>query len=123
MLAVDTTGLYGLVISPGRVRVDYSVGRRAERVLDSVRVVLPSREAGDTVEPATTSVTLRGARRVLDQVNPDGVRVEVVPGELDGLAPGAERTVPVEVRGVPGLVEAESGVSEVTVTRSDAPSP
>lgn len=123
MLAVDTTGLYGLVISPGRVRVDYSLAPRAERVLDSVPVLPPPQEAGLTVEPATTSVILRGARAVLDRVDPATVRAEVPSGALGGLAPGEERTVSVELRGVPDLIVAESAVSEVTVTRPEASSP
>lgn len=123
MLEVDTTGLYGLVISPGRVRVDYSLDRRVERVLDSVPIVPPAGDPEVTVEPATTSVTLRGARRLLDQVDPGSIRVEILSGALEGLALGGERSVPVEVRGVPDLVVAESAVSEVTVNRPDASSP
>lgn len=123
MLPVDTAGLYGLVISPGRVRVSYAVGPRVERILEGVQVSLPSQEAGVSVDPASTSVTLRGARTVIQGVDPASVRVQVLAGDLQGLAPGESRSVAVEVRGVPALVEAESAVSEVTVARAEASSP
>lgn len=123
ILPVDTTGLYGVIISPGRVRVSYVVGPRVDRVLEGVRVVPPSQEAGVTVEPDSTSVTLRGAQSIVQQVNPGSVWVEVPAEQLRDLGPGQDRTVTVEVRGVPELVEAESAVSEVTAERPEASSP
>ena len=123
MLEVDTTGLYGLVISPGRVRVEYAVATRVERVLEGVPVVLLSEEAGMSVDPSSTSVTLRGAPSVVQGVDPGSVRVEVPSGELEGLGPGETRDAAVVVRGVPELADAESGVSEVTVSRAEASSP
>ncbi|MFP3947603.1 MAG: CdaR family protein [Gemmatimonadota bacterium] len=122
-LPVDTTGLYGLVISPGRVRIDYRVEERIRRTLEAVPVVPPPEETGIEVVPDSTDVTLVGARSVVDEVETGSVWVEVPAGELAGLAAGEERTVALEVRGIPDLVRAELGVSEATARRVDASSP
>ncbi|MDX1567708.1 MAG: YbbR-like domain-containing protein [Longimicrobiales bacterium] len=122
-LSVDTTGLYGLVISPGRVRVDYRVGEQVRRTLEAVRVVPPPEETGIEVEPDSTDVTLIGARSLVEAVESGSVWVEVPAGELAGLTAGQERTVGLEVRGVPELVRAELSVSEATARRVEVSSP
>lgn len=123
ILQVDTTGLYGLVISPGRVRVDYRVEERVRRTLEGVRIVAPPEETGIELEPDSTDVTLVGARSVVEDLGPGSIWVQVASGSLSGLAAGEERTVSLEVRGVPEVVRAEPAVTEATALRPDSSSP
>lgn len=123
LLPVDTIGLYGLVISPGRIRVDYAVDERIQRTLGPVRLVPPPEEAGIELEPDSTDVTLVGARSIVEGVDPESVWVEVPSGALTGLAAGGERTVSLVVRGVPDVVRAEPAVSEAMARRPESSSP
>lgn len=122
VLPVDTTGLYGLVISPGRVRVDYTVDERVRRIVDDVPIVPPQGEAGIQVDPITTAVTVVGAHALVDGLSSRSIWAEIPAGQLAGLEEGEERTVSVEVRGTPALVGAEADVEEVTVRRLQPPS-
>lgn len=122
-LPVDTTGIYGLLVSPGRVRVDYAVDERIQRTLEAVRVVPPPEETGIELEPDSIAVTLVGARSVVEEIEPGSVWVEVPAGALTGLLVGEARTVALEVRGVPDVVTAEMAVSEATARRLESSAP
>lgn len=119
-LAVDTTGLYGLVISPAAVRVDYTVDERTERTLVDVPVVPPVGRSEVQVEPASTSVTVTGGQNVVESVDEGSVWVEIPAGDLPELEPGEEVTVPAEVRGLPPLVQGAAAVDSVTARRPEA---
>lgn len=113
-LPVDTTGLYGLVISPGAIRVDYTVDEQVERTLGDVPIVPPEGRSEVQVDPVTASVTVTGARRIVEGLNPGSVWLEVPSGELVGLEQGQEREVAVTVRGVPPLLSSSSDIESVT---------
>lgn len=113
-LPVDTTGLYGLVISPGAVRVDYTVQERTQRSLGEVPIVPPQGRSEIQLQPVTATVTVSGARSIVEELDPGTVWLEVPSGELAGLSPGNVRDVAVEVRGVPSLLDAAADVETVT---------
>lgn len=122
-LPVDTTGLYGLVISPGAVRVDYAVGEQVERTLSEVPIVPPEVESEVQLEPVTASVTVTGARSLVEGLDAGSVWMEVPPGQLTNLQPGQEREVEVEIRGIPDLLVARSPVATVTARRPESSAP
>jgi len=70
------------------------------------------------VDPPTIQVRLLGVETLVSQVHAAALAAVVVPSELNGLAPGQQRTVPIRLRGVPHLVRAFSAVDSVRVTRN-----
>lgn len=122
-LSVDTAGLYGLVISPGAVRVDYDVGEEIQRTLSDVPIVPPEVQSEVQLDPVTTTVTVTGARSRVEALEEGSLWLEVPPGELTDLEPGEERTVPVDLRGVPNFLVATSPIDSVTARRPESSSP
>lgn len=122
-LPVDTTGLYGLVISPSAVRVDYTVDDRVERSLTDVPVV-PA-EGGEEVQldPDSTGVVLSGAESVVEGVDAGSLWAEVPAEALSDLGPGDAREVPVVVRGLPPLVDARPTPNSVVARVPEADDP
>lgn len=119
-LPVDTTGLYGLVISPSAVRVDYTVDERVERSLSDVPVVPAEGWEEVRLEPASTDVVLSGAESVVEGVDAGALWTEVPAEALSGLVAGNAREVPLVVRGLPPLVEARPTLNSVVARIPDA---
>lgn len=122
-LAVDTAGLGGGRVTPPTATVGVRVEERVERVLSGIPVMVQATEgAPDMVAvPTTVAVTLRGARTLVNAVDPADLRAWVASELVRGLVAGEERRVPVRIEGVPALVLAQPAVDLVTVRRaSDA---
>lgn len=119
-LPVDTVGLSGIRVSPAAATVGVRVEERVERTLEGIPVIAQS--GFDPSElalmPAEVSLVLRGARTLVTAVDPLDLRAWVGPERLDGMAPGEERRVPVQVDGVPDLLEVVLTVETVTVRRA-----
>lgn len=120
-VAVDTTGLDGVHVSPRTVTVTLRVEEEIERMLPDVPVVVDSQAVGEpfVVQPSSIRVTLTGARTPVTAVDPAKLSVHIAPAELRGMAPGEERRVPVRVSGVPDLVSAAPEQDMVTVRRPE----
>lgn len=119
-VAVDTTGLAGVHVSPAAATVGIRVEERVERVLGGIRVIAQSNDgrAALTVTPDAVDVVLRGARTLLVVIEPQDVHAWVDPELLRDMAPGEERRVPVRVEGVPSLVSMELSQELVVVRRA-----
>jgi hypothetical protein len=122
-VAVDTTGLGGGRVTPPTATVGVRIEEKVERVLSGVPVLLQAASGDPTlsVDPDTISVTLRGARTLVDAVDPADLGAWVTSELVKGMAAGEERRVPVRVEGVPSLVSAQPVVGAVTVRRAPAP--
>ena len=119
---MDTTGLYGLVVSPGAVRIDYEVDERIERSIGEVPVVPPQGRSEIQLEPVSATVTMTGARSVVEEIDVDRIWLEVPVQELSGLQPGEERAVSVQIRGAPDILSVSSEVDTVTARLPEEPS-
>lgn len=118
---VDTAGLEGLTLTPVRAQLGLRVEAAAERLLPSVPVVVEGPAAAALeVDPGTLAVTIRGARGRLDAAVLDSIRVEVAASLVQDVVPGEARRVPVRVRGVPALLDAQAEADSVTVRRPRA---
>ncbi len=118
-VAVDTSGLKGVHVSPQTVMVTLRVEEEIERMLPAVRVEVDSQAIGGpvVVQPSSIRVTLTGARTPVTAVDPAKLSVRIAASELRGMTPGEERRVPVRVSGVPDLVSAAPEQDMVTVRR------
>ena len=117
---VDTSGLLGASVVPQTATLDVRVEELVERVLDEIPV---EAEAGPgqeevVVEPSSIQVRISGARSLVTSLDPSRLRVWVPPEMLEGMEPGEERLVRVQIDGVPGLVSAVPGTERVTVRRA-----
>jgi YbbR-like protein len=120
-VAVDTAGLVGARVVPSSATLGVRVEDRVERVLHGLTVqAAPESGVDDVViDPAVIEVRLSGARTLVAAVDPSFLRVWIAPELLRGLAPGEERMVPLQVEGVPDLVEAAL-VTEMALARRPA---
>ena len=75
-------------------------------------------EAEVVVDPVSIQVRLSGARSIVTSLDPERLRVWVPPEMLDGMEPGEEHLVRVQIEGVPELVTAVPGTDRVTVRRA-----
>jgi len=119
-VAIDTAGLLGASVVPGTATLGVQVEDLVERVFDGipVQVLVNPGEAEVVSEPRTILIRLTGARTVVTALDPDRLRAWVPPDLLQGMAPGEERLVRVQIEGVPALVTAIPGVERVTVRRA-----
>lgn len=117
---IDTTGLMGATITPSAATLDVRVEALVERVLEGIVVsaIAGPGEAEVIVEPAAVQLRLVGARSLVTSLDPSRLRVWVPPEFLQGMTPGEERTVRLQIDGVPALVSAVSGVDRVRVRRA-----
>lgn len=117
---VDTSGLLGASVVPQTATLDIRVEELVERVLDDITVEAQPDpgEAAVVVEPSSIQVRLSGARSIVTSLDPERLRVWVPPEMLDGMEPGEERLVRVQIDGVPELVTAVPGTERVTVRRA-----
>jgi YbbR domain-containing protein len=118
-VAIDTSHLLGIRVTPRTTTVTLRVEKEIERVLPDVPVELDSPSVGASliVEPSSLRVTLTGASTLVTSVDPSKLRVQIASSELRGMTPGEERHVPVQVQGVPDLVTATPEQDMVTVRR------
>lgn len=117
-LPVDTAGLSDLLVAPTSASVTVLVEERVERLLEEVEVRTEG-PAGLTVDPTTITVSLQGARTLVEGTGADGVYATVALNVLEGL--DEARRVPVEIRGVPDLVQASAEPDSVTVRPGGSP--
>lgn len=119
-VAVDTSGLAGSSVVPPTATLGVRVEDLVERVLEGVAVhadVSPG-EPAVVAEPDSIRLTLSGARTVVTSFDPSLLRVWVPAEYLQGMAPGEERRLRLQVEGVPQLVTAIPGTDYVTVRRA-----
>lgn len=117
---IDTTGLMGTSVVPPTATLGIRVEEMVERTLEGV-VVQALADPGEeevVVEPSTLEVRLAGARSLVTAVDRSQLRVRVPPELLQGMAPGEERVVRVQLGGVPPLVTAVPETDRVTVRRA-----
>jgi hypothetical protein len=124
-VAVDTTGLAGVHVSPAAATVGIRLEERVERVLTGIPVIAQAGYSRNalSVTPETVDIVLRGARTLLAVVEPVDVRAWVDPERLRDMAPGEERRVPVRVDGVSPLVSMDLSQEMVVVRRSSSDVP
>jgi YbbR domain-containing protein len=117
---VDTSELFGATIVPTSATLGIRVEEMIERSLEGivVQALAEPGEAEVVVEPAAIAVRLAGARTVVTALDPSQLRVWVPPELLQGMAPGEERIVRVQVDGIPPLVTAVPETDRVTVRRA-----
>jgi hypothetical protein len=119
-VAVDTAGLRGASVVPPLATLGIRVEDLVERVLDSVPVqAVPSPgEAEVVTEPATVQIQLSGPRTRVTALDATRLRAWVAPESLQGMVPGEERVVPLQIEGVPDFVTARPSVTRVRVRRA-----
>lgn len=117
---VDTSGLLGASVVPPTATLDVRVEELVERTLDDIPVVaeVDPGQPAVVVEPSTIEVRLAGARSIVTALDPGLLRVWVPPALLQGIEPGEERVVRLQLDGVPALVTAVPGTDRVTVRRA-----
>ncbi len=104
---VDTSHLQGMAASPTQVSVQLRLEEAVERTFPEVQIQLP-RQAEDPqlqARPGTVTVTLVGARSLVEAADPAALRVFIPPARVAALPPGGEARVLVAVEGVGELVE------------------
>jgi YbbR domain-containing protein len=116
---VDTTGLEGMALSLSEATVGIRLEGSSERVLADLPVEVPPMGTDPQIQarPTLVSVTLSGARSLVETVSPDQLRITISSGRALALSPGEERNVPVVVEGLPELVQATASPAWVTLRR------
>ena len=106
-LAVDSTGLGEMAPFPQEASVEILIEETVERVFLEVPVELPMLASDPQLQarPATVTVTLVGARSLIEAVDPAGLSLVLPPGRASALSPGGEETVRPTVAGVSFLVD------------------
>jgi len=119
-VGVDTTGLGGTRIIPRTATLGVRVEEEEERVITDLPIQLrsPDPDAVMVVEPTTVSVTLMGARTLVNSVDPAFLTAWVAPELIMDMEPGDEIRVRLRIEGVPALVRAIPDRSMVTVRRA-----
>jgi hypothetical protein len=117
---VDTSGLSSVTFDPSTAQVAIRLERAVEREIAGVPVVveLPAGldSANLVVQPPTIQVRLHGVETLVSAANAVGLAAVVAASHLEGMTAGASWTVPIRLRGVPGLVRAFSAVDSVIVS-------
>ena len=131
-IAIDTTGLAGLVVSPMTATVTVEAATRESRAAGPVPVEL----VGDgedlavalAMEPASVNARLSGAGAVLDAFLDESgaaglmARVSADPMEIRrALDEDGEVRLPVEVSGLPRFVDGVAEPDSVTLRRTGSP--
>ena len=123
-VAVDTTGLAGLVVSPMAATVMVEAATRVSRVVGPVSVEFVDDGEGFVVEPASLEVRLSGARVFLDVADAADLvaRVTADPMEVRrAIDENGEVRLPVEVIGLSRFVDGVAEPDSVTVRRTGSP--
>jgi YbbR domain-containing protein len=119
-LPVDTAGLNGMAISVRETGVEISVEETLELTFPDLPVEMALTDLGSSIQfrPTQAEVTLRGARSLVESIDPEQLRVRVPLSRAMNLDPGEERRVRLVVEGAPPLVEATARPELVTVRRA-----
>jgi len=115
----DTSGLGLTGLSPAQATIEIQVDSTGERSFPNLSYTVPTLPSGPQIQrsPATVTVTLIGARSLVEAVGPDRIRVTLPSEALSSLLPGQEAEVYPVVEGVPPLVEVEVTPKWVTLRR------
>ena len=115
----DTSGLGLTGLSPAQATVEIQVDSTITREFPNIPYSPPALPSGPQIQgyPATLTVTLIGARSLVEAVNPEGIRITLPSEVLSSLLPGQEAEVDPGVEGVPPLVEAQVTPRWVTLRR------
>jgi hypothetical protein len=119
-VTLDTAGMAGLSFSRARVRVSGSVDVRGERAMGPVTVYVPD---GLVAAPAQVSVSVGGARRVLDRVFPAGLRAVIPRDSLPPVVPREGVDAPLVFDGLPAGTTARATPARVRVYPQGAEPP
>ena len=119
-VALDTTGLFGVMLVPTTATVGVRLESVVERVLSGLTVFVDTERIGTevVVDPLSVQLRVTGARTLVTGIQPELLRVWVQGELLTGMAPGEERRVPLQIDGVPDLVTAVPSTDVVTVRRA-----
>jgi YbbR domain-containing protein len=109
VVPIDTTGLSGLQLSSGSVRVSGVVDRVAETTHPGIPISIG---VGFDVRPGTAEVTFRGPATVIRAMTPDDYRVVVAIDSIPDEIPAGGVGVPVRIEGLP------TGVTAVPTPRA-----
>ena len=117
-VAIDTTGMSELLLTPLQATIGVRVESSLERLLPAVPVEVQGFPAGILdVQPLAVPVAIRGASSVLSAASLDGIRVRIDESEISDLTPGESRRVPLTLVGVPSLLTGALEVDSVRVVR------
>jgi len=120
---VDHAPVPGLGVQPERVLVNFQIEPTVERVISGIPILLPdlADSAGDGVEflAPPAMVLIRGARSLVERVDPALLRLMVRMDATDLPAPGVERGYPLELIGLSPLLEGEPQPATVLVRRRE----
>ena len=119
-LAVDTSGLGNVLVTPQRATVRVRVEPAVERVMAAVPVEVESPPSfGLILQPDTAGLRVTGATARLEASALEAIRLVVDGRLLEGMEVGEARRVPVGVVDVPLLLTARSTVDSVSVVRPE----
>ena len=104
----DTSGLALTGLSPAQATIQIQVEKTFRREFPNLQYTVPKLPSGPQIQssPASLTVTLVGARSLVEAVRPEGIRVMLPSEALNSLLPGQETQVDPVVEGVPPFVEA-----------------
>ncbi len=119
-VAVDTTGMAGLLLQPVLVQVEVQVEEEVEEVMSGIPVVFPEGISAEELEirPITLAAIVRGARSLMEGADPTAFRAVVQVEEAQLPGPGEEASIQVVLEGLPPLLRGELQRTEVTIVRS-----
>lgn len=124
-VALDTTGLGGLVVSPMSATLTVEVAPMRSRVL-ALPVQWPGAGADLVTDPAVVNVTLYGAGTLLESVDTAATRV-VVDGAAEAVRLAVEENgearAALRLTGVPARLRGEIETDSVTVRGTGGPAP
>jgi hypothetical protein len=106
-------------ISPDSATLEIQVEETIERDFPNVSYVVPTVASGPQIvsSPLTLTVTIVGARSLVEAVVPERIRVRLPSEAVNSLSPGQEARVEPVVEGLPPLLEAVVDPRQVTLRR------
>ncbi len=119
VIPVDTTGLSELQLTPTVVSVRFPVETEVERVVSGIPVVLTPEREDVEVSPSTLTVTVMGARSLVEGLDPTTLRLVAGVDDVT-LEDDEEEEVSVTLEGLPDLVRGSPSQSTVTVRPVEA---
>jgi YbbR domain-containing protein len=116
---VDTAGLRGMALSPQEASVRIRVEETVERSFSDIVLRLPELGQDPQLQarPESVTVTVAGARSLVEAMGPSEFRVTLPVGRVMTLAPGEEARVQVAVDGLPELIRARVSPEWVVLRR------
>ena len=112
---IDTLRMSGLLVDPEVVDVSVRLDSAVERVFSQVAVQLEGPVEGLLMEPSTVSVSIWGARSLLEGLNSLALRAVARTEPGDSLPPGGEMTLAIIIEGAPQPSRVVPEVDSVTV--------